>query len=82
MRPYYGSVQVCFDCERRQIGCHADCEIYKEAKQKSDEERNRVREEKKKESIVVGPKTYKKQSYTSVVQKVWCVRCSMKKLYI
>ena len=69
IRPYYGSVQVCFDCERRQIGCHADCEIYKEAKQKSDEERKRVREEKKKESIVVGPRTYKNKAIRAWYRK-------------
>ena len=51
--PYYRSRQitVCFDCERRQIGCHADCEVYKEAKKESEERKAKAHEERKKELI-------------------------------
>lgn len=58
-RPYYGSVQVCFDCKYRRVGCHADCEVYKDAKKKSEEEKQKARDAKREEFLIVGPKTYK-----------------------
>jgi hypothetical protein len=62
MRPYYGSVQVCFDCKNRQIGCHQDCEVYKDAKKKSEEEKQRVREEKRKEFLIIGNKSKRNEA--------------------
>lgn len=50
-RLYYGQVDVCFDCPNRQVGCHADCEVYKEAKKESEERKAKAREERKKELI-------------------------------
>lgn len=69
VRPYYGSVQVCFDCKNRQIGCHADCEVYKDAKQKSDEEKDRVKAIKREEFLIIGPKSYKNQAIRAYYKK-------------
>lgn len=51
--PYYRSRQitVCFDCEMRQIGCHADCEVYKEEKKRKEEEKQKAREDHKADYI-------------------------------
>ena len=50
-RPFYGSVQVCFDCKNRQIGCHADCEIYQDAKRESEERKKKAQEKRRDEFI-------------------------------
>lgn len=44
----------CFNCEKRKIGCHADCEDYQEEKRKRDELRERIWKEKDTDNVIAG----------------------------
>lgn len=42
-----GKINCCYKCEKRYLGCHADCEDYKKEK----EELTRIREIEKRERL-------------------------------
>jgi len=44
-------IQVCKDCEFRQVGCHAICEIYISAKEEASRTKESIRKQKEEENI-------------------------------
>lgn len=68
--PYYRSrrITVCFDCERRQIGCHADCEVYKEERERIEDEKQKAREDHKADYI---GRSNNKTRYKDAIHR-WC----------
>lgn len=48
----HGPVPVCFDCKNRHVGCHADCEIYLDAKAEHDKKQEHIRQLKIAEYVV------------------------------
>ena len=51
-KPYFiTSVSVCYKCEKRAVGCHSCCELYLEAKEKAEEDKERIRQIKRDEFI-------------------------------
>lgn len=54
-RPFYTSnmYRVCYGCEFRRIGCHADCELYLDEKRQAEAKKSEVKYKKKEEFIAV-----------------------------
>lgn len=49
--PYF---ECCVDCAERHVGCHSTCERYISDKENYDKKRNKIKDQKKRESIVTG----------------------------
>lgn len=50
--------KCCYKCKERYVGCHDRCERYQEAKKKHNEDKNKIREQKKYQSFMYGENKY------------------------